>query len=149
MLWTNCSSCKNINCGFKIRFYPELLLFDNEDKAFIVVGVQVAHLNRRLLLLPDSLPLPVQQLDLYVRIWRERERAFKERTLEEKIHAESPDPGNVWCRQAASCWNLDCWSGRQKEMMRRKALGTMKSGWRAPIHFNLAINLSIQMRPTV
>ena len=67
---------------FKIRFYPELLLFDNEDKAFIVVGVQVAHLNRRLLLLPDSLPLPVQQLDLYVRIWRERERAFKERTLE-------------------------------------------------------------------
>ena len=73
----------NKDCAF-VRVYPELLLFDNEDKAFIVVGVQVAHLNRRLLLLPDSLPLPVQQLDLYVRIWRERERAFKERTLERK-----------------------------------------------------------------
>ena len=84
----------NKDCAF-VRVYPELLLFDNEDKAFIVVGVQVAHLNRRLLLLPDSLPLPVQQLDLYVRIWRERKRAFKERTLERKIDAESPDPGNV------------------------------------------------------
>ena len=66
---------------FKIRFYPELLLFDNEDKAFIVVGVQVAHLNRRLLLLPDSLPLPVQQLDLYVRIWRERKSVHFKKEL--------------------------------------------------------------------
>ena len=84
----------NKDCAF-VRVYPELLLFDNEDKALIIVGVEVAHLHRRLLLLSDPLALSVQQLDLYVRIWRERKRAFKERTLEKKIDAESPDPGNV------------------------------------------------------
>ena len=87
---------------FFIRCYPELLLFDNEDKAFIVVGVQVAHLDRRLLLLSDPLPLSVQQLDLYVRIWRERECVRFKEEFEEKIHAtESPDPGNV-CAYAGS-----------------------------------------------
>ena len=87
---------------FKIRFYPELLLFDNEDKAFIVVGVQVAHLNRRLLLLPDPLALSVQQLDLYVRIWRERKRAFKERTWERKNRRGVSRPWKCMM-QAASC----------------------------------------------
>ena len=57
----------NKDCAF-VRVYPELLLFDNEDKALIIVGVEVAHLHRRLLLLPNPLPLSVQQLDLYVRI---------------------------------------------------------------------------------
>ena len=57
----------NKDCAF-VRVYPELLLFDNEDKALIIVGVEVAHLHRRLLLFPDPLPLSVQQLDLYVRI---------------------------------------------------------------------------------
>lgn len=56
-----------MKCWF-VRFYPELLLFYDEDKALIVVGVEVAHLHRRLLLLPNPLSLPVQQLDLNVRI---------------------------------------------------------------------------------
>ena len=67
-----------MKCWF-VRFYPELLLFYDEDKALIVVGVEVAHLHRRLLLLPDSLPLPIQQLDLNVRIWRERKACVLEK----------------------------------------------------------------------
>ena len=67
-----------MKCWF-VRFYPELLLFYDEDKALIVVRVEVAHLHRRLLLLPDSLPLPVQQLDLNVRIWRERKACVLEK----------------------------------------------------------------------
>ena len=47
---------------------PELLLLHNEDKGLIVVRVQVAHFDRRLLFLADPLPLSVQKFDLDVRI---------------------------------------------------------------------------------
>jgi hypothetical protein len=47
-----------------------LFLFYQENKAFIVVGIEVAHLDRGLLLLPDPLPFPVEQFDLDVRVWK-------------------------------------------------------------------------------
>ena len=70
-------------------------------------------------------------------LWRERE----------KIHSESPDPGNVCSRPHAE--NLDCLlaeesSGKQEG----EETGSSRYDEEGP-HFNLAINLSIQMRPTV
>ena len=91
-----------MKCWF-VRFYPELLLFYDEDKALIVVGVEVAHLHRRLLLLPDSLPLPVQQLDLNVRIWRERKACILEERKKFFCSMKSPDPGYVYSIQQAPC----------------------------------------------
>jgi hypothetical protein len=40
--------------------------FNDEDKGFVVVGVEVGSLHRRLLLLADPLPLRVEELDLDV-----------------------------------------------------------------------------------
>lgn len=91
-----------MKCWF-VRFYPELLLFYDEDKALIVVGVEVAHLHRRLLLLPNPLSLPVQQLDLNVRIWRERKACILEERKKFCCSMKSPDPGYVYSIQQAPC----------------------------------------------
>ena len=91
-----------MKCWF-VRFYPELLLFYDEDKALIVVRVEVAHLHRRLLLLPNPLSLPVQQLDLNVRIWRERKACVLEKEEKNSCSSKSPDPGYVYSIQQAPC----------------------------------------------
>ena len=49
--------------------YPQLLLLHNENKRLIVVGIQISHLDRCLLLLANPLALSVQELDLHVRIY--------------------------------------------------------------------------------
>ncbi len=49
-----------------------LTLLDHEDEGLVVVRVEVGVLHRRLLLLPNPLPLGVQQLDLDVRICKEK-----------------------------------------------------------------------------
>ena len=65
-----------MKCWF-VRFYPELLLFYDEDKALIVVGVEVAHLHRRLLLLADAFALEIGQinetLQAYLKVEKEDE----------------------------------------------------------------------------
>ena len=61
ILWASKLSCS-------LSTYPELLLLNYKNKAFIIIRVEVPHLHARLLLLPDPLPSPVKQLDLYVGI---------------------------------------------------------------------------------
>ena len=47
---------KNI---FIYSIYPELFLFHEEDKRFIVVWIQVSHLHSCFLLLPNPLAFPI------------------------------------------------------------------------------------------
>ena len=52
-------------------FPPHLvygMLLHHENKRFVVVGVQVGHLHAGLLLLPNPLPLGVEELYLDIRI---------------------------------------------------------------------------------
>ena len=56
--------CKSV---FKYD-YPELLLLDDEYKGLVKVGVEVAHLDRGLLLLAYPLTLSIQQFYLDIRI---------------------------------------------------------------------------------
>ena len=48
--------------------YPELLLFHDEHKGLIKIGVEVAHLDRGLLLLAYPLTLSIQQFNLHIGI---------------------------------------------------------------------------------
>ena len=141
-----------MKCWF-VRFYPELLLFYDEDKALIVVGVEVAHLHRRLLLLPDSLPLPVQQLDLNVRIWRERKACILEEKEEILLFDEVSRPwislqytAGAMLKSSSQFWENVL---EYSQYPRTGNLDTEGSRSRALLHFDLAINLSIQMRPTI
>ena len=47
---------------------PEHFLFDDKDERFVVVRVDIAHLNRRFLFLSYPLALRVEQLDFHVGI---------------------------------------------------------------------------------
>ena len=48
--------------------YPQHFLLNNEHERLIVVGIEIAHFDRRFLLLSYALALAVQQLDLDVRV---------------------------------------------------------------------------------
>ena len=56
------------NCIILVVSNPEHFLFDDKDERFVVVGVDIAHLNRRFLFLSYPLALGVEQLDFHVRI---------------------------------------------------------------------------------
>lgn len=56
----------------EVNLYPELFLFDEKDKTLIVVGIQVAHLDRSFLLFANPLSFTVQQFDLHIGIYKDK-----------------------------------------------------------------------------
>ncbi len=73
---------------------PKHLLLDNEDERLIVVRVEVAHLDRGLLLLADALALAVQEFDLHIGIWVGGKTYTWEVAI--SIHTKKPSKNLLW-----------------------------------------------------